>query len=34
MAIGILLLGLILVITAGLTFLQHFGAARRIGRAS
>ncbi len=34
MAIGILLLGLILVITAGLTFLQHFGATRRLGRAS
>ena len=34
MAIGILLLGLILVITAGLTFLQHFGATRRIGAAS
>lgn len=34
MAIGILLLGLILVVAALLTFLQHLGGARRMGRAS
>ena len=34
LAIGILLLGLILVITAALTVLQQLGSARRMGRAS
>ena len=33
-AIGILLLGLILIITAALTVLQQFGSVRRIGGAS
>ncbi len=34
MAIGILLLGLILIVAAALTVLQQFGAARRMGTSS